>query len=203
MNRLAPIALCALALAAVPSCKRDDRPRAPAQGPAMPPPPADLPPPPGGGGGAPIASQISALEQMVAREPNNPQLWTQLGNLYFDSRQPQKAIDAYAKVLAVQPNNPDVLTDQGVMYRELQNFDKAVTNFEKAQKADPKHVQSLFNLGVVYAYDLNLPDKAAAAWNKVIAVAPQSPQAENAKRALEDLKSRPAKLPAPPAAGKP
>jgi hypothetical protein len=51
-------------------------------------------------------------------------------------------------------------------------------------------VQSLFNLGVVYAYDLNQPQKAAAAWEKVIQISPSSPQAMQARQAMENLKGR-------------
>jgi tetratricopeptide (TPR) repeat protein len=185
MNRPA-LALAVLAAAA--ACKRSE----PASQPAPPasqalPPGSPLAPPPAATGASP---QIAALEQMAQKEPKNAQLWTQLGNLYFDSHQPQKAIDAYAKALELKPNDPDVLTDQGIMYRELKKFDLAVANFEKANKADPNHVQSVFNAGVVYAYDLGLTDKAIAAWNKVIAMAPQSQQAASARQALEDVKSR-------------
>jgi tetratricopeptide (TPR) repeat protein len=184
MNRTRTLGLCvAAALAASLACKKDDRPRA--SDPVLSPPP---------GGAAPAApalpSQIAALEGLAAKEPQNAQLWIQLGNLYFDSHQYQKSVDAYAKALAIQPNNPDVLTDQGVMYRELKQVDKAVENFEKAQQVAPAHVQSAFNLGVVYAYDLNLPDKAAAAWNKVLTLAPNSPQAGQARQALAELEAR-------------
>jgi tetratricopeptide (TPR) repeat protein len=176
-------ACAAAALVAVLACKRDERPRSSAP---------VLPPPPGGPPAAAPAlpGQIAALEGMAAKEPKNAQLWIQLGNLYFDSHQYQKAIDAYDKALAIQPNNPDVITDQGVMYRELKQFDKAVASFERAQQIAPTHVQSAFNLGVVYLHDLNLPDKAAAAWNKVIAMAPNSPQAGQARQALAELEAR-------------
>jgi len=76
------------------------------------------------------------------------------------------------------------------MFREQKAFDKAVSNFEKANQVDPRHVQSLFNLGVVYAYDLNQPQKAAVAWEKVIQIAPSSPQAMQARQGIENLKAR-------------
>jgi cytochrome c-type biogenesis protein CcmH/NrfG len=151
--------------------------------------PQGMPPP--GIGGAPnpeIQQQIATLQSVVARDPKNHEAWVQLGNDYFDSRQPQKAIEAYGRALELKPNDANVLTDQGVMYREIGQFDKAVANFTKASKADPSHVQSLFNLGVVYANDLKQPQKATEAWNKVIQIAPSSPQAQQAKQGIADLK---------------
>jgi cytochrome c-type biogenesis protein CcmH/NrfG len=145
------------------------------------------------GGGLQAQQRISASEAIVARDPKNVGAWVQLGNDYFDTHQTKKAIEAYGRALELQPNNPDVLTDQGVMYRESGMFDKAIANFQKANQVDPKHVQSLFNMGVVYASDLKDKDKAAKAWKKVIETAPGSPQATQAKEALDQLGNAPAK----------
>ncbi len=147
--------------------------------------------PPGGMGGGPapdVQARIASLQSVVARDPKNYEAWVQLGNDYFDTRQPQKSVEAYGRALELKPNDPDVLTDQGVMYRELGQYDKALANFSKANKTNPTHVQSLFNMGVVYAQDLKEPKKAVDAWNKVIQVAPGSPQAEQAKQGIASLK---------------
>ena len=135
-------------------------------------------------------TRIQTMQQVVAREPRNAQAWVQLGNDYFDTRQAQKSVDAYAHALELMPDNPDVLTDQGVMYRALGQFDKAIANFEKANRASPKHVQSLFNMGVVYSSDLNQPGKAIEAWKKIVAVAPDSQQAAQAREAIAQLQKQ-------------
>ncbi len=137
-----------------------------------------------------FSARITSLQQLVASDPKNAKAWTQLGNDYFDTHQPQKAIEAYDRALELDPKNPNILTDQGTMYREIGKFDKAVENFRKASQLDPKHVQSLFNLGVVYSGNLKQPEKAQAAFKKVMEVAPDSPQAAQARIALEELKAR-------------
>jgi tetratricopeptide (TPR) repeat protein len=156
---------------------------APAAPPAMPP-GSSVPP----SGPSPV--EIAALEQATAREPKSARAWIQLGDAYFDSRQPQKAVDAYAKALEIDPHNPNVLTDQGVMYRELGQPQKALANFQKASEIDPSHVQSVFNMGVVYSTNLGQPEKAIQAWNRVIQMAPASPQAAQARQLLEGLKGQ-------------
>jgi cytochrome c-type biogenesis protein CcmH/NrfG len=152
-------------------------------------------PPPGMPAGAPqpmpgdnFQARITQMQQVVARDPKNVQAWVQLGNDYFDTRQPQKAVDAYARALELRPDDPNVLTDQGVMYRDLGQFDRAVANFVKANTVDPRHVQSLYNLGVVYLNDLKQSKKAIEAWNKVIQTAPQSEQAAQARVGIEQAK---------------
>ncbi len=133
-------------------------------------------------------ARITRLETMLLSDPKNHDAWVALGNDYFDTHQAQKAVNAYAKALALKPNDPNVLTDQGVMYRQLGQFDKALGCFQQANKVEPTHVQSLFNMGVVYSADLHKPDEAAKAWNKVLAVAPTSDQAAQARQMLGQLK---------------
>jgi cytochrome c-type biogenesis protein CcmH/NrfG len=157
--------------------------------------PQGLPPgmPPGAGAAGPgdnVQARINAMQALVAQDPKNREGWVQLGNDYFDTRQPQKAIDAYARALELNPNDPNVLTDQGVMYREMHQYDKAIANFTKANQVDSKHVQSLYNLGVVYLNDLKQPQKAIDVWNKVIQSAPQSDQAQQARAAIDEAKKQ-------------
>jgi cytochrome c-type biogenesis protein CcmH/NrfG len=169
---------------------REER-AAPMAAPAMPPEgtaPAPAQPP---GGSLEASQRISAGEAIVARDPKNVRAWISLGNDYFDTHQSKKAIEAYGRALELEPNNPDVLTDQGVMYREAGMYDKAVANFQKANQVNPKHVQSLFNLGVVYSSDLKDNAKAEKAWKKVLEIAPDSPQAQQAREALARLGGTP------------
>ncbi len=154
--------------------------------------PAPQAPAPDQGGAVPVdaAEQITAASQVVQRDPKNREAWIALGNLYFDTRQPQKSIDAYARALELKPDDPNVLTDQGVMFRAAGAFDKAVANFQKANQLEPGHLQSLYNLGVVYAFDLKDVPKAEEAWNKLIAIAPSSENAAQARQALAQLKGK-------------
>lgn len=148
--------------------------------------------PMGSGSPADYNQRIVEAEKIVAQDPKNYQAWVQLGNDYFDTEQPQKAVNAYTKALEIDPKNqntPNVLTDQGVMYRKMGLFDKAVANFEKASSFDPKHAQSIYNLGVVYANDLKQKDKAIAAWQRYLALDSMSPQGEQVKAMIEELKA--------------
>ena len=135
-----------------------------------------------------VQARISRAEAAVLANPKDHAAWVSLGNDYFDTHQAQKSVDAYGKALALKPDDPDILTDQGVMYRELGQFEKALANFQRANKVQPQHVQSLFNVGVVYSSDLHKPDEAAKAWKKLIAQAPSSDQAAQAREFLKNAK---------------
>ncbi|OEU71331.1 MAG: hypothetical protein BA864_12910 [Desulfuromonadales bacterium C00003093] len=135
--------------------------------------------------------QITMLEGIVAKEPENRNAWIQLGHNYFDSDQPMRAVEAYDKALKIEGNDANILTDQGVMYRRLGWFDKAIKNFEQAYRLNPKHQQSLYNLGVVYRYDLQDFPKAVEIWEKFLVINSGGPGAAQVQSELEFLKNHP------------
>jgi tetratricopeptide (TPR) repeat protein len=131
--------------------------------------------------------RIKALEEIVAREPNNRRAWVELGHSYFDSKDPMKAIEAYDKALALDSNDADVLTDQAIMYRQLGWYEKAIEGFKKANNLNPQHTNSLFNMGIVYMQDLGENEKAKEAFQKFLELVPSGPPAESARRMIEHM----------------
>ncbi len=120
------------------------------------------------------AAAIANLEAEVTQNHDNVEAWTQLGHLYYDSSQVEKAIKAYTHSLKLQPDNPNVLTDLGVMYRRNKQPQKALESFEKAFAIDPNHIPSRLNKGIVLLYDLNNPAAAIVAWEELLQVSPQA-----------------------------
>ena len=151
---------------------------------------------PAGGGGAPTTraavldeTQVTALKSVIAREPSNFQARVQLGNLYFDAEKYDDAIAWYSEALKRQPNDVNVSTDLGVCYYYTNQPDKALERFDASLKVDPKHVKTLLNLGIVRAFGKQDLAGATKAWEQVIAIDPNGPEGQAAKRALETLKS--------------
>jgi len=133
-------------------------------------------------------AKISSLELEVGSNVGNGGAWTQLGNLYFDTNQPAKAITAYKKSLELNQGQPDVWTDLGVMYRSNRQFKEAITAFERATSLNPGLEQAFFNKGIVLIYDLG--DKAAGiqAWQQTVAINPNA-KAPNGQLVSEILKT--------------
>jgi tetratricopeptide (TPR) repeat protein len=67
--------------------------------------------------------------------------------------------------------------------------------FDRSLKLDPKHAKTLLNVGIVKAFGKQDLPGAMQAWQDVIKIAPDSPEGQAAKRALDSLQS------AHPAAG--
>jgi len=117
---------------------------------------------------------IANLEATVMANHENVTAWIQLGHLYYDSQQTEKAIKAYTHSLKLQPDNANVWTDLGVMYRKNKQSEKAIESFEKAYSVDPKHEPSRLNKGIVLLYDYNKPEEAIAAWEELLRINPEA-----------------------------
>lgn len=117
---------------------------------------------------------IGHLEKSLAANPQDVARWTELGNAYFDTQQPLKAIDAYERSLALRPDNPNVLTDLGIMYREVGQYERALTSFDRAMRADPSHENSRFNKGIVLLFDLHRHAEAKAVWQELLRINPRA-----------------------------
>ena len=120
------------------------------------------------------AQTIFNLETEVTENPGNFIAWIKLGNKYFDTNQPEKAIKAYNKSLELNPNNADVWTDLGIMYRRAGRHHDAISAFERAISVDPGHQQSRFNKGIILFNDLKEVDNAVKVWQELLEIAPDA-----------------------------
>ncbi|MFO7556400.1 MAG: tetratricopeptide repeat protein [Desulfobacterales bacterium] len=139
---------------------------------------------------AEIAAKISELEKKVSENPDDIAAWTNLGNLYFDTGNHEKAILAYTKSLELNPNNADVMTDLGIMYRRNGQPETAVATFDKAIKIDPNHETARYNKGVVLMHDMNDLEGAVRTWEELVRMNPaaMSPTGQPVNNLVSRLK---------------
>jgi cytochrome c-type biogenesis protein CcmH/NrfG len=138
---------------------------------------------------ADAAAKIQALKDILQKDPKNLSALVELGNIYFDTNQPQEAVDAYGKYLAVKPDNADVRTDMGIMFRKLGDFDRALKEFRTAAQNDPKHVNSRYNIGIVLLHDKQDIKGAIKAWEDYLKVDSTSERAIRIKDQMDKLKT--------------
>ena len=133
--------------------------------------------------------KVTALKSIAEKEPANAKPRTDLGNLYFDAERYDDAILWYEQAVKLLPNDENLSTDLGVCYYYTNQPDKALVRFDASLKINPKHVKTLLNLGIVRAFGKQDLSGATKAWEQVIAIEPNSQEAQAAKRALDTLKS--------------
>ena len=134
-------------------------------------------------------NQVTALKSVAARDATNVAPRVQLGNLYFDAERYDDAIKWYADAAKLAPNDVNVSTDLGVSYYYTNQPDKALEQFSRSLELDPKHAKTLLNVGIVKAFGKQDLAGATEAWRDVLRLAPDRPEGQAAKRALDSLQS--------------
>ena len=134
-------------------------------------------------------TKITALKSVAEREPANAKPRIDLGNLYFDAERYDDAITWYEAAVKLSPKDVNLSTDLGVSYYYTNQPDKALAQFDKSLAIDPKHPKTLLNVGIVRAFGKQDLAGATKAWEQVLAIDPNSPEGQAAKRALDTLRS--------------
>jgi tetratricopeptide (TPR) repeat protein len=152
------------------------------------------------GGGRPATSRaataseaggdrLTELVASVERDPENPEILMDLGNLYYDRMEWDEAIARYEKARRKAPKNANLLSDLGAAHRNRGEFDLAVSYFQKAREADPNHWQSLLNWLLVEAYDRKDAKAAQGLFEEVKKSYPEIPQLDQIQTQISGLRA--------------
>jgi len=141
--------------------------------------------------------RAAELERQANAQPANAKLRVDLGNLYFDAERYDLAISWYEAALKLDPKDVNASTDLGVSYYSSNEIDRALAQFEHSLSIDPVHTKTLLNKGIVLAFGKQDLAAASKSWERLVAVAPDSPEALRAKEALAAVKSAHPATPTP------
>ena len=129
------------------------------------------------------------LERQANAELTNAAVRVELGNVYFDAERYDIAISWYEAALKLDPTNVNASTDLGVSYYSSNQVDRALAQFEHSLSVDPGHTKTLLNQGIVRAFGKQDLEGATKSWERLVAIAPNSPEAARAKEALAAVAS--------------
>lgn len=132
-------------------------------------------------------AKVQQLTTVLDSDPSNARAAVELANTYFEGERYDDAIKWYETALKNDPKNIDASTDLGVAYYYLNQSDRALEQFEYSLRLDPSHTKTLLNQGIVKAFGKEDIPGASASWQRIIDVAPDSPEAQAARRALEGV----------------
>ncbi|MBR6933258.1 MAG: tetratricopeptide repeat protein [Bacteroidales bacterium] len=106
----------------------------------------------------------SYLEEGFQKFPENPQVLTNLINLYIAANEdPNKLIDLLGKAKAELPNNPSLYYVEGDIYGRMKDYDNAVKAYRKASEVDPNYEMGHYGEGVMwFNRALAIQEEAAA-----------------------------------------
>ena len=129
------------------------------------------------------------LEQQAKSRPSDAGVRTQLGNLYFDAERFDQAATWYEAALKLDPKDINASTDLAVSYYYLNQADRALAQIDASLRIDPSHAKTLLNQGIIRAFGKQDLAGATEAWEKVVKLAPGTPEAQRAQQGLDGMKS--------------
>jgi tetratricopeptide (TPR) repeat protein len=138
---------------------------------------------------ADAADKLTALAQLIAREPQNPDYRTQIANLYYDLGQYDKAADFYQQSLNIRPLDPSVETDLASCFHYLGQNDKALETLDRVLEYSPGFAQAMFNKGIVLAGGKKDVKGAIAVWEDLLRSNPSFPQRAELEQRINQLKA--------------
>ncbi len=133
--------------------------------------------------------EAAALEPLAADNPDDAEVRIRIGILYLESGQYQQAVDWLRQATVSDEENLHARSHLAVGLAEMGRYDEAVSEYEAALALDPSHPQSLFGLGRVLLYGKKDVQRGIAVWEKLVEVAPNSPEAQNVREEVEALKA--------------
>lgn len=117
-------------------------------------------------------AQAKPLLEKLKTDPQNAELLSSIGNVYYDTQQYPIAVSYYQQVLKIEPKNTGVRTDMATAYWYSGDTDTAISEFKKSLSYEPNKANTLFNLGVVEWQGKMDIKNAVAAWKKLLETNP-------------------------------
>ena len=128
---------------------------------------------------------IMALEKLLERYPDFALAHNDLGVLYFNQGEKDKAFDHYRKAAEIQPDNITIQKNLANFYHiEKQQFQEAMELYLKILKMDPEDIETLLAIGDI-CIAVEEIDKAKTFYNRVLEIEPWNSKAWQVLQAIK------------------
>jgi cytochrome c-type biogenesis protein CcmH/NrfG len=125
------------------------------------------------------------LLAQLQSEPNDPELLSKLGYVYFVAKDFKQASAYFQRAVDIK-DDAVVRTELGRAYYYAGDPDDALAQFERVLRSDPENVNALFNVGMVKWRSRFDVEGALAAWQRILKKNPDHPR----RAELEQLIAR-------------
>ena len=125
------------------------------------------------------AAAVEELKQAVDKAPKTAELWFNLALALGEVNELEAAVKAYDHAVSLAPSSPQVNQVGGWVLLRQGHFASAIEYFQQALQASCSLLDELDLMeGLAEAeYQMGRPDKAKAAWERVLEIDPYHPTA--------------------------
>ncbi len=119
-----------------------------------------------------LAAYRQQMEQTAAHNPGDPDILSELGQVYTAIHRPMDAIPIYKRALDIDPNSLGALNGLGLAYLTMHDSNDAIKSFVACLNIDPTVYSCLSNLGGSYL-EAGRFDEASVVLERAHKVAPE------------------------------
>lgn len=138
---------------------------------------------------ADIADKLAGLIELSMENPQNADIRKEIGNLYYDLGEYDKAVDYYRRSLNIQPGDPHVETDLATCLYYLGRYDEALEILDAVIKKRPDFPQALYNKGIVLIHGNNDIQGGIAVWEHLMETDLEPAKRAELEQSIRQLKS--------------
>jgi tetratricopeptide (TPR) repeat protein len=106
-------------------------------------------------------TEADRIQTALEKNPDDPQLNYELGNLYLSQGELNKAIGQFQKTLSIQPNFPQALNNLAMAHTIGRQYDQALEVFQNLVALQPDNATNYYNVAVLYALQNNVSESLA------------------------------------------
>mgnify|MGYP003758795237 FL=1 len=128
------------------------------------------------------------LQEELKKNPENRLAYSYLGDIFLHKKRLDGAMELYKKALELDPKSAEEYFRLGQIYYYKKEAAPAVQNFERAFGLDKKIKYAYYHIGLTHLMLERDKQGTIASWEKYLAMAPEDPQYEKIRRAIELLK---------------
>lgn len=119
---------------------------------------------------------IKRFEELIQKKGNNATSYFNLGLLYFEKGEYDRAISAYKMALDINPRHAKTLNNLGTVYLKMGALEEARKSYEQSIQNDPKNAETYINLGQILMYQQHAGE-AGSYFEKAVKVDPGNAEA--------------------------
>ena len=116
-----------------------------------------------------LADAQDLYNQVLKIDPEHPHAHNNLGLLFQNTDDYQKAKTFFKKAIEIDPNYAHAYNNLGLIFQKSGDYQKAKSFFEKAIEIDPNYAQAHTNLGTIFK-ELGDYQKAKVCYEKTIKI---------------------------------
>jgi len=128
------------------------------------------------------------LQEELKKNPENRMAYSYLGDIFFQKKRLDGAMELYKKALELDPKSAEEYFRLGQIHYYKKEAFPAIQNFERAYALDSKIKFSHYHIGLTHLMLERDKQGTIASWEKYLSIAPEDPQYEKIRRAIELLR---------------